>query len=73
MHELVLDYWLTYKITTQTVAISVNTASGWYLVDELPVEKAAFLSDMLRNEEPVFIVPGSTLHTHAEPPGEEES
>jgi hypothetical protein len=73
MHELVLDYWLTYKIATQTVLISVRTASGWNLVDELAAEKAVFLTDMLRNEKPVFFVPGTNLHTHAEAPGEEEA
>ena len=72
--ELVNDYWLNYKIETDTVRTWIRTsASGWQLVDELPAEKAIFLSDMLRNEKPVFYIRGKSLHTREEPPGEEES
>ena len=75
MDELVLNYWLNYKPTTETVRIWIRTAqSGWQLVNELPVEKAVFLSDMLRNEKPVYWISGNvSLHTKGEPVGEEES
>ncbi|GJL56592.1 MAG: hypothetical protein NPIRA02_37240 [Nitrospirales bacterium] len=73
--ELVQDYWLNYKPATQTVRIHVRTEpSGWQLVNELPVEKAVAVSDMLRNEKPIYWVTGnSALHTKEEPPGEEET
>ena len=72
--ELVTDYWLNYKIKTDTVRIWIKTAaSGWQLVDELSTEKAVFLSDMLRNEKPIFYIKGVSLHTREEPPGEEET
>lgn len=72
--EMVTDYWLNYQPSTQTVRVWVQTtASGWQLVSDLPAEKAVFLSDMLRNEKPVFWVTGNTsLHTKEEPPGEAE-
>lgn len=71
--ELVTDYWLNYKIKTDTVRIWIKTtASGWKLVDELPLEKAVFLSDMLRNEKPLFYIKDVSLHTKEEPPGEAE-
>ncbi|MDJ0757416.1 MAG: hypothetical protein QNJ45_28035 [Ardenticatenaceae bacterium] len=73
--ELVRDYWLNYKPATETVRIWISTKkSGWQLVNELPIEKAVFLSDMLRNEKPVFWIPGNvSLHTRGEPVGEEET
>ena len=72
--ELVTDYWLNYQPATQTVRVFVQTAaSGWQLVNELSPEKAVFLSDMLRNEKPVFWITGNLgLHTKEEPPGEAE-
>ena len=72
--ELVNDYWLNYQPSTQTVRVWVKTSpSGWQLVNDLPAEKAVFLSDMLRNEKPVFWVTGNVgLHTLEEPPGEAE-
>lgn len=74
MSELVTDYWLNYQPATQTVRVWIKTdASGWQLVNDLPAEKAIFLSDMLRNEKPIFWVPGNAaLHTKEEPPGEAE-
>ena len=73
--QIVTDYWLNYKPATQTVRIWIKTsASGWQLVNELPTEKAVFISDMLRNEKPVYWGTGNTtLHTREEPPGEEET
>lgn len=72
--EIVTDYWLNYKPATETVKIWVKTGpSGWNLVNELSTEKAVFVSDMLRNEKPVFWITGNTaLHTKEEPPGEAE-
>ncbi len=73
--QMVTEYWLNYKPATQTVRVWIRTsASGWQLVNELPTEKAVFISDMLRNEKPVFWVTGNAaLHTREEPPGEEET
>lgn len=73
--ELVTDYWLNYQPAKQTVRVWIKTkASGWKLVNELPSEKAVFVSDMLRNEKPIFWVTGNkALHTKEEPPGEEET
>ena len=73
--ELVTDYWLNYKPQTQTARIWIKTAaSGWQLVNDMPSDKSVFVSDMLRNEKPVFWVTGNqALHTKEEPPGEEES
>jgi len=75
MDELVEEYWLNYRPGTQTVRIWVRTGpSGWQLVNELPTEKAVFLSDMLRSERPVYWITGNvSLHTRGEPVGEEES
>ena len=71
--ELVTDYWLNYKIKTNTVRVWIKTgASGWKLVNELPTEKSVFLSDMLRNEKPLFYIRDVSLHTKEEPPGEAE-
>ncbi|MDJ0590634.1 MAG: hypothetical protein QNJ72_11650 [Pleurocapsa sp. MO_226.B13] len=74
MSELVTDYWLNYGADSQNVRIFIRTsASGWVLVNELPIEKAVFLSDMLRNEKPIFWISSSKrLHTKEEPPGEAE-
>ena len=75
MDELVLEYWLNYKPATETARIWIRTAaSSWQLVNELPVENAVFLSDMLRSEKPVYWIAGNvSLHTKGEPVGEEES
>lgn len=75
MDELVEEYWLNYRPARQTVRIWVRTGpSGWQLVNELPIEKAVFLSDMLRSERPVYWMTGNvSLHTRGEPVGEEES
>ena len=72
--ELVRDYWLNYQPGTQSVRVWVQTAeSGWQMVNDLPAEKAVFVSDMLRNEQPVFWITGNVaLHTKEEPPGEAE-
>lgn len=72
--ETVLEYWLNYRPGTQMVHIWIRTApSGWQLVNELPPEKAVFVSDMLRNEKPIFWITGNVaLHTREEPPGEAE-
>ena len=72
--EQVSDYWLNYKPNTQTVRVWIKTtASGWQLINEVSPEKAVFLSDMLRNEKPIFWITGNqALHTKEEPPGEEE-
>jgi hypothetical protein len=73
MSELVSDYWLRYDANTLNTQIYVRSAGVWHLVNELPIEKAVYLSDMLRNEKPVFYIPGSKiLHTKEEPPGEGE-
>jgi hypothetical protein len=74
-NELVQDYWLNYRPATETVRIWIRTAeSNWQLVNELSVEKGVFLSDMLRNEKPVYWITGNvSLHTLAEPIGEEEN
>ena len=68
--ELVKDYWLNYQPSTQTVRVWVQTAeSGWQMVNDLPAEKAVFVSDMLRNEQPVFWVTGNVaLHTRKSHP-----
>ena len=73
--ELVREYWLNYRPASETVRIWIRTdSSGWQLVNELPVEKAVFLSDMLRSETPVYWITGNvSLHTQGEPVGEEES
>ncbi len=73
--ELVTDYWLNYKPATKTVRIWIKTnPSGWQLVNELPTEKAVFISDMLRNEKPIYWITGNiALHTREEPIGEEET
>jgi hypothetical protein len=69
--ETVERYVLQYVQTRKTVRISVETVSGWHLIDELPPEKAAFLSDMLRNEKPIYYAPeNNSLKTNAEPIGE---
>ncbi len=75
MSELVQKYWLNYRPATQTVRVWIKTAeSSWQLVNELPAEKAIFLSDMLRNEKPVYWIKGNvSLHTKEEDVGEEES
>ncbi len=72
--ELVTDYWLNYQPAAQTVRVWIKTAaSGWQLVNEMPSEKAVFVSDMLRNEKPIYWETGNTsLHTKEEPPGEAE-
>ncbi len=72
--ELVVEYWLNYQPGTETVRIWVRTLeSGWQLIYELAPERAVFVSDMLRNEKPIFWVTGNvSLHTREEPPGEEE-
>ena len=71
--ELVTDYWLNYLIGSNQVNIWIRTAaSGWKLVNKLPPEQAVFLSDMLRNEKPLYYIPGTSLHTKEEPPCEAE-
>ena len=55
--ETVERYVLYYAQPKQTVQIFVRTASGLNRIDELPPEKAAFLSDMLRNEKPIYYAP----------------
>ncbi len=74
MSQMVTDYWLNYQPATQTVRIWIKTnESGWQLVNDLAMEKAVFLSDMLRNEKPIYWVAGNAaLHTKEEPPGEAE-
>lgn len=71
--EMVTDYWLNYKINTNSVRVFVKTnESGWKLIKEAPPEQAVFLSDMLRNEKPLFYIRDVSLHTKQEPPGEAE-
>jgi len=76
--ELVTHYWLNYDIPSNRVRVSVLTQEGgWRLATELPPEQAVFLSDMLRNEKPIYLgmtddgSPGQ-LHTKEEPTGENE-
>jgi hypothetical protein len=70
---LVTDYWLRYDANSLTTQIYVKAGGTWHLVNDLPVEKAVYISDMLRNEKPVFyIVDSKILHTKEEPPGEAE-
>ena len=74
VYEIVERYVLQYVQTRQTVRISVSTASGWHLISELPPEKAAFLSDMLRNEKPIYYgTENNSLITNSEPIGEGEA
>ncbi len=76
--KLVTHYWLNYDIIKTTVRISVKTDdSGWQGPIELPPEKALFVSDMLRNEKPIYLTMDEdgnpiSLHTREEPTGEGE-
>lgn len=71
--EEVEKYLIQYLPGKQTVKISVKTPSGpkYYLVNELPLEKAAVVIDMLRNEKPIYYyIDNSSLHTAGEKTGE---
>jgi len=74
--EEVIKYQLQYIPEKQTVKIFVQTKeSGWHKkpVNELPVEKAAFVVDMLRNEKPIhYYADNSALQTGGESVGEGE-
>jgi hypothetical protein len=55
--EEVVGYQFQYKVKEQKVNLHVKTKeSGWIKkpVDVLPLEKAVFLMDMLRNEKPIY-------------------
>ncbi len=72
MSEQILDYWLRYDIPLNKVGVWVRTASGWDKAKELSPQDAVFLSDMLRNEKPLYYGKGSHINTLGEPPGEAE-
>ena len=71
--EEVEKYQLQYLPGKQTVKIFVKTKSGpkYYPVNELPLEKAAVVIDILRNEKPLhYYTDNSALQTGGEPIGE---
>ncbi|MGV8175672.1 MAG: hypothetical protein ACP5OU_08235 [Methanothrix sp.] len=71
--EEVEKYQLQYLPGKQTVKIFVKPKSGpkWYLVNELPLEKAAVVIDILRNEKPInYYIDNSALQTAGELIGE---
>lgn len=71
--EEVEKYQLYYQPGKQTVKIWVKTKSGpkFYLVNELLLEKAAVLIDILRNEKPIYYyIDNSVLETAGELIGE---
>jgi hypothetical protein len=73
--EEVTSYQVQYIPEKQIVRFLVETKSGWYKkpVSELPVEKAAFLIDMLRNEKPIYYyTDNSAIQTVREKIGEGE-
>ena len=72
MAEQILDYWLRYDIPSNEVGFWIRTASGWDLAKKLPPQDAVFLSDMLRNEKPLYYGKGQYINTREEPPGEAE-
>lgn len=61
----VTDYWLNYRIATGTVRVWVKTGgnSGWALANEVPAEAAAFLLALLKSGQPVYYIPGVSLHS----------
>lgn len=74
--EDVISYQFIYRIKEQKVRLHLTTKqSGQYKepVDVLPLEKAVFLMDMLRNEKPIYYNPEtSVIYTNEEPVGEKE-
>jgi hypothetical protein len=73
--EEVIGYQFQYRPKEQKVRLHVKTKSGWYKkpVDILPLEKAAFLIDMLRNEKPIYYhTDNSAIQTGGETIGEGE-
>lgn len=72
--QIVRDYWLNYQLADKNAEIWVRTSeSGWIKIADVPPSEAVFLSDMLRNEKPVYWATSGALHTREEPPGEEET
>jgi hypothetical protein len=67
---LIQEYWLGYDLTVQNVNVWLRTnETGWSNSFNLPPEKAVFVSDLLRNEKPVYLN-GNYLQTGPEPVGE---
>lgn len=76
--ELVTHYWLNYDVNSTSVRISIKTEErGWTTGVEVSPDKALFLSDMLRNESPIYASfdPNGNpknIHTKSEEVGEGE-
>ncbi|MCR9116213.1 MAG: hypothetical protein NXI22_04590 [bacterium] len=76
--ELVTHYWLNYDVKSNQVRVSIKTEDrGWVLAAEVAPPDALYLSDMLRNEDPIYASFGSddkpkNIHTKAEEVGEGE-
>lgn len=61
----VTDYWLNYRIATDTVRVWVKTSGSddWILADEVQPTTASFLMDMLDGKQNVYYSPGVSLHS----------
>lgn len=63
--QQVTDYWLNYRLATDTVRVWIKTAGAgdWILAKEVSPATASFLMGLLAGKQSVYYSPDVSLHS----------